>query len=429
MAAMTQPGPPEPDHHALRPHLAALKSTPTAWQTLRATQDGAAILMTLAGHAEHEADRILATIYLALGFPQAPGVRDFFFTQLRRVARQENYAALYAILANYAADPTAIAEFVAICRPLTPGDIAVLLRRSLEYSISADGRTPPRQPPMGVPQNEWQAWHSAIKAAILHMLPHPDLQDLLFDMIQRDPDGPVECTLEDIVRNLRSQAPEAARATQLYATAEQAAHEMAARIAATHPAWPNLEDYIAEFDGIASRRLWGWSRAYFMFDTDLQYRQARIVRRMAQFPNPAAVRSALESLLTTRPPVYPKVRDEGDYYQFEPLFWRAIAYHALVTSHWSATDATAFARRLLAAAPTDAEARAQKEAIEVAVRTWPEAEQTRALLAEAETRPDLAAFVREDMSHLRRDAQSGKKISLGRHPYRRSLYGPPPLTP
>lgn len=412
---MTQPGSTAPENQAQPSLLATLKSTPSAYPGLRATPQAATILQDLAAHATLEADRTLAATYLALAFPHADGVRAFFFSQFRAKAKHEDYAALYAILANYAEDPGAIAGCTAILRALTPGDIAALLRRSLAYAISPDGRTPPHLPPMGVPKEEWQAWHSRIKAALLHMLPHPDMQALLRDLLQRDPDGPVECTLEGILRDLPAQLPQVAHATPLYLAAEHTARGLLATLAACHPAWPRLEDYLAEFDGIEKRRLGGWSRAYFMFDTDLETRQARILQRMAQFPDRAALRRTLEAMLRERPPVYPKVRDEDDYYRFEPLYWRATAYRALVAGHWQVADAVAFARQLIAAGPTDAEARAIKEAIEVAVRSWPTDPSVQTLLAEAQAHAALHPFITQDMARLCRQAQNGKNIRLDRN--------------
>jgi hypothetical protein len=413
------PGPLEPerwgrDKERLEAQLELLKSDPSALNKLRNDAQGCAVLISLARHSDRQGDRNLATTYLAIAFPGEPGVRAFFFDQLRHVARLEDYAALYAILANYADDDSAIRELVAIFRELTPGDIAAHLRQSVKFLPFIGVIYTGREPPSGVSKEAWEDWNIAIRSATLHLLPHPDLQALLFDVMRRDPDGPVEWMLEDILINL-IRRPEFTPTDPVYVTAERTAHDLSRRIAALHPKWPRIDDYIEELDGVAKRRLPGWRRAYIMFDTDLENRQSRVAFRMSQFPDAVAVRRAFETMLFGRPPLYPKVRDEQDYFQFEPIGWRGVAWTALTRSHWSVDEGVDFARRVVGSGPWDNEARKSKEAIEAIVRTWPNEESVVAFLAESEGRADVGGFVRDDIARLRSEAQAGKGIRLDRY--------------
>lgn len=193
------------------------------------------------------------------------------------------------------------------------------------------------------------------------------------------------------------------------------ARDLSEKLAALHPKWQHIDDFIQEFDTVHQRRLPGWQHAQFMFDTDLEYRQSMVAYRMSQFPNPTAVRRAFETMLFDRPPLYPKARDEQDYFQFEPIGWRCVAWTALTRSHWSVDEAVDFARRVVGSGPWDGEARKSKEAIEAVVRSWPDAESVLAFLAECEGRADVGAFVRDDIARLRSEAQAGKGIRLDRH--------------
>ena len=425
---MTETGLPEPpvpkplvpegwasDKEWLQEQLRTLKSDPSALNRLRHDAHGCAVLMSLAEHSDLQADRNLATTYLAIAFPSEPRVRAFFFDQLRGVARLEDYAALYAILANYADDDSAIRELVAIFRELAPGDIAVLLRKSVQFSPPIGVIRAARQPPSGVSKEAWESWNIAIKSAILRLLPHPDLQALLFDIMRRDPDGPVEWMLEDILTKLIGPPPKSAPTDPVYLAAEQTARDLSQRMAALHPKWPRIDDYIKELDSVAERRLPGWKRAQFMFDTDLEHRQSRVAFRMSQFPDAAAVRRAFENMLFDRPPLYPKVRDEQEYFMFEPMGWRSVAWTALTGSHWSVDEALEFARLIVSLGPWDDEARKSKEAIEAVVRAWPNEESLSAFLTETARRADVGAFVRDDIASLRSQAQAGKNIRLDRH--------------
>ncbi len=403
------------DKERLEEQLELLKSDPSALNQLRNDAQGCAVLISLAKHCDREGDRNLATTYLAIAFPGEPGVRAFFFDQLRHVARLEDYAALYAILANYVDDDSAIRELVAIFRELTPGDIAALLRESVKFSPPIGVIHKAHQPPRGVSKEAWEDWNIAIRSATWRLLPHPDLQALLFDVMRRDPDGPVEWVLEDILINLIRLPPKSALTDPVYVAAEQTAHDLSRRIAALHPKWPRIDDYIDELDSVAKRRLPGWRRAYSMFDTDLETRQSQVAARMSQFPDAVAVRRAFETMLFDRPPLYPKVRDEQDYYQFEPIGWRCVAWIVLTRSHWSVDEAVDFARRVVGSGPWDDEARKSKEAIEAVVRTWPNEESVVAFLAESEDRADVGAFVRDAIARLRGEAQAGKAIRLDRY--------------
>ena len=193
------------------------------------------------------------------------------------------------------------------------------------------------------------------------------------------------------------------------------ARDLFEKLAALHPKWPRIDDYIEEFDSIAKRRLPGWQRAQFMFDNDLEHRQSRVAFRMSQFPDAIAVRRAFETMLFDRPPLYPKVRDEQDYFRFEPLGWRCVAWAALTSLHWTVDEALEFTRIIVELGPWDAEARKSKEAIEAVVRTWPTAESVMDFLAECEGREDVGAFVRDDIARIRSEAQTGKSIRLDRY--------------
>jgi hypothetical protein len=176
------------------------------------------------------------------------------------------------------------------------------------------------------------------------------------------------------------------------------------QITALHPKWACLDDYVHELDSIERRRLPGWRLRHMMFDTDLERRQARIAARMAEFPDPGAVRRAFETMLLDRPAIFPKVRDEMDY-TFDPVGWRSVAWRALTTSHWTVDEAVEFARLIVTSGPWDNEARKSKEAIVAVVSAWPKEGSVLAFLAEAQCRADVGAFVRDDIAKLLNKAQ------------------------
>jgi hypothetical protein len=108
------------------------------------------------------------------------------------------------------------------------------------------------------------------------------------------------------------------------------------------------------------------------------------------------------------------VRDECDYYIYEPLGWRAVAWHALITTHWTMDDALFLARLIVESGPWDKEARKSKETILAVASAWPKEAAVLAFLAEAANRTDVGAFVRSDIEKLLAEAQAGKNIQLGR---------------
>lgn len=402
------------DQEFLMARLALLQRDPAALNELRNDPQGCAMLMSLAQYGHPHLSQALATTYLAIAFREEPAVRRFLFGRLFNALIPGRDAALHGFLANYGDNEGAMQEFVAGLGGLSPAPIADLLDACFGWGRLI-GVRPGGAPPTGVGKEAWADWLAAARSARLLLLSRADFDTLLFDIMRRDPDGPVERVLEVILANLIKLPPIAAAAEQVSTATERTVRDWFRKIADLHPAWPRIEDYIDELDTVAQRRLAGWRRAYTMFDNDVAFRQARVARRMAQFADADAVRRAFESMLLDRPSLYPKVRDEQEYYMFEPLGWRAVAWWALMKSHWSIDDAVSFARLIVGRGPWDSEARKSKEAIEAVVRTWPQEQSVLALLAETERRADIGAFVGNDIAAIRREAASGKKVGLDRY--------------
>ncbi len=193
------------------------------------------------------------------------------------------------------------------------------------------------------------------------------------------------------------------------------ARDLYEKLTALHPQWPGIEDYVQEFDTIEKRRLPGWTTTRSMFDTDLQERQARVVRRMARFPDPAAVRRGFETMLFERSAIFPTGLEEQDYILFEPVGWRHVAWHVLTSSHWSVDAAVDYARCIVELGPWDEEARKSKEAIDAVVRAWPNEERVLAFVAENELRADIADFVKKNIADLLRQMKAGQNMRLDRY--------------
>jgi hypothetical protein len=482
----SSPGEGPRDQQQLKQYLISLRSDPAALEKLRNDPAGYATLMSLAAHGEWGQDRRLAAIYLAVAFADDPNVKIFLFDRLPREGAADRDAVLAAILANYGHDTTAMARLVAIIQHLAPGAIADLLALCLDPN-----RAFLWPAPMGISEDVWDDWIFAARSAALPVLLRNDLQSLLLDVMRRDPDGPVECVLDDIVRRWRQHPPQppakkawvfeerwddntrerakrasvrapflndAAKASDpriraqilknlakmdaLYSqrpipdtpparvqhrvwrfikpAAEQEAawagladhvRDLSAKAADMHPKWPSMDGYVKELDTVHQRRLPGWARGLRMFDIDLEWREARIVARLARFPDAAAVRRTLETLLLERAAIWPQVRDECDY-TFEPVGWRRTAWIALTETHVTVTEAIAFARRIVSDGPWDREARKSKEAIIAVACAWPNDAGVLAFLAELAERADVGAFVREDVGRLLERAQAGKSVRL-----------------
>ena len=483
---------PVQDEEWRRKQLEILRNNPPALDALRNDPRGCAVLIDLAEHTDRDEDRNLAITWLALAFPDKPAVRTFLFDCVRRERRLFSSAPLCAILANYAEDDSAIRELKVIFRDLPPGRTADLLFLCFNYRPSLGNN----KPPLGVSDEIWEDYLFAITWAKARLLPNPDLQDLLFDIMHRDPDGPVELVLEEILRawiarplqaprkqawldketwdketlrrhgiedrvtrlqNRLSSASEPDERRQILERldkeekylrfqrryfnsppqrvqyraqyyVEPSPEDIAAwtslagvvrdlheKLVALHPQWPGIEDYVQEFDTVDKRRLPGWKTTRGTFDTDLQERQARVMRRMARFPDPAAVRRSFETMLLERPAIFPKVMDEQDYMLFEAVGWRHVAWHVLTTSHWSVNAAVDYARCIVELGPWDKEARKSKEAIDAVVRAWPNDEGVLAFVTENELRADIGNFVKENIADLLRQARAGQNIRLDRY--------------
>jgi hypothetical protein len=452
--------------------LQSLRSDPAALAKLRNDPDGCATLMGLAEHSQWLPDRMLATIYLAITFPNDPRVGRYLFDRLSHARVADRASVLAAILANHGHDECAMAQVVATFGQSPPGVMADLLAECLKPDGLLAGLAP-----MGIPEDAWADWVFAARSAPLHLLQRNDLQSLILDITRRDPDGPVERTFEHIVGGWTQRPPQPparkawvfeqgwddttrervqrariraqfveqaeretnpdiriqvlknlAKMDELYrkrpipdtppmpvrrrvmrfvtaapaqfaawAELAESARVLLGRIADQHPKWPSIDGYVQELDSIYRRRLPGWEQIHFRFDTDLERREERIVARMANFPDAAAVRRSLETLLFERPAIWPKVWDECDY-TFEPVGWRRTAWTVLTASHLAVADAIELARRIIDLGPWDKEARKSKESIIAVVTAWPNDAQVLAFVAEAAGRAELGEFVRNDIA-------------------------------
>jgi hypothetical protein len=451
-----------------------LRNNPPALDAFRNDPRGCAVLIDLAQHTDRDEDRNLAITWLALAYSDEPAVRTFLFDCVRREARLFSSAPLCAILAKYAGDDSAIQQLNATFRDLPPGQTADLLFLCFNYRPFLGNN----KPPLGVSDEIWEDYLYSITWARARLLPNRELQDLLFDVMRRDPDGPVELVLEEILRawpsgtprkrawhdketwdretlrrqgiedrvahlrNRLSSASEPDERRQILERLEKAeeylrfqrrffnsppqrvqyrvqyfvepaaeliaawtslagvVRDLCEKLIALHPQWPGIEDYLREFDTVDKRRLPGWTTTRRTSDRDLQERQARIVRRMARFPDPAAVRRGFETMLFERPAIFPTGLEEEDYMLFEPVGWRRVAWHVLTTSHWTVSAAVDYARRIVELGPWDNEARKSKEALGAVVRAWPNEERVLAFVSESKLRAEIGDFVKENIGHL-----------------------------
>ena len=94
------------------------------------------------------------------------------------------------------------------------------------------------------------------------------------------------------------------------------ASDWRAGIRKLHSAKARIEDYVEELDTVAERRREGWSRFAERYDNDREAREGRVACRLAEFPDPAAVRETFETMLLNRPAVV--LRDEGPTQIFSP---------------------------------------------------------------------------------------------------------------
>ncbi|HEX4158048.1 MAG TPA: hypothetical protein VHY79_06205 [Rhizomicrobium sp.] len=193
------PDGPVQDEAWCKAQLEILRSDPSALDRLRNNPGGCAVLKRLAEYSEGVDDRNLAITWLAVTFPGEPMLRTFLFDRLRREERLGRLAPLYGILAHYAENDSAVRELAAFFRDLTTGETAYLLLDCFHYNPHR-GVHRTNDPPPGVSEQAWEDYRFAITSAQLRLLPNPDLQDLLFDIMRRDPDGPVELALEEILR-------------------------------------------------------------------------------------------------------------------------------------------------------------------------------------------------------------------------------------
>jgi hypothetical protein len=482
------------DKEWFQAQLEMLKSDPTALDRLRGDPTGCAVLMRLAESCDYWGDRNLVITWLAVTFPHEPTLRGFLFNRLQR--ERLLVAPLYAILANYAEDESVIRELVAILREFAPGHVAELLPQFFGYRPFPGIIHAAYQPPFGISEEAWEDWTFSIKSATPLVLPHPGLQDLIFDIMRRDPDGQMELEFREILRPLvgKTLKPPRKRAWRIEETwdkktlhrkvlehsievwkglvrnaddpdkrrqylerLERAEHnlrvhlrffdtppkrvqyhvpydlepspeqvaawarladavrDMSGKLAALHPKWPHIEDYVQELDSVGKRRLPGSKLPFSILQMDLECRQARVARRMSRFPDQAAVRNTFETMLFDRPAIFPKGVKEMDYHTCEPVGWRHVAWDVLTTSLWSVNEAVDFARCIVDLGPWDNEARKSKEAIGAVIRAWPKEESVLAFVGDIVHHADVGAFARDEVGKLFGEAQAGKNIRLDRY--------------
>jgi hypothetical protein len=168
---------------------------------LEKVRDDPASFATLTGIATHDEDLfsiMFAIDCLAIAFRDRPETRSFLFDRLRHGRRRwEHEATLRALFATYPDDEGVAGEFVAVLGESEPGKMADLLETCLDAARLCIYHPKVRE---GIPEHVWEAWAFPVARAPLRMLTRPDLRSLLLDAVKRDPDGPVECAMEEALR-------------------------------------------------------------------------------------------------------------------------------------------------------------------------------------------------------------------------------------
>ncbi len=179
------------------------------------------------------------------------------------------------------------------------------------------------------------------------------------------------------------------------------ARDWRAGIRKLHSAKARIEDYVKELDTVAERRREGWRFAE-RYDNDREAREGCVARRLAEFPDPAAVRETFETMLLNRPAVV--LRDEGPTQIFSAEGWRDVAWRSLAVSHWTVAEALDFARLLIGNGPWEHENYKAKESVV-------------ALGQHLAGRPGVSEFLAE-MAQRDDDVGAATRVWLAYKPYR-----------
>jgi hypothetical protein len=177
--------------------LGISESDPDPLEKVRNDPRGFATLLDVATHDKDLFSVMPAVDCLAIAFPDKPETRSFLFDGLRSGRwRWQHQTYLRALFATYADDKDVAGEIVAVLGESEPGKMADLLNTCLNTPLCI------YHPKVreGIPEYVWVQWAFPVSRAPLRMLTRLDLRTLLSNAMKSDPDGPVECVMEAVIR-------------------------------------------------------------------------------------------------------------------------------------------------------------------------------------------------------------------------------------